>query len=144
MDEIKSIAQKIDKTFWKGDTTNTVYGIFLYNTAPWTNSNYVYQIVVRSYSIGYDYVADSYDQLGGIDMGGNIVYSANVGKLVDDKTIKFYSGRYDSWTRVEVPNIKHGDTFDINNVRVAEMQNSEYINKIYNKTYPYYSQFPGN
>jgi len=144
MDQIINLAKKLDKTFWKGDTTNTIYGIFLYNTAPWTNSNFVYQIVVRSYSVGYGYVADSYDQLGGIDQGGNISYAANVGRLVDDKTLKFYSGRYDTWTKVEIPSITHGDQFDINNVRVAEKQNTEYIMDKYNQTYPYYSQYSGN
>jgi len=144
MDTLQSLAKKLDKTFWKGDTTNTIYGIFLYNTAPWTNSNYVYQIVVRSYSSGYGYVADSYDQLGGIDQGGNISYAANVGRLVDDNTIKFYAGRYDTWTKVEIPPITHGDQFDINNVRVAEMQNSTYLTGKMNAAYPYYSQYLGN
>jgi len=144
MDALKDLALKIDKSFWKGNTTNTIYGIFLYNTAPWTNSNYVYQIVVRSYSSGYGYVADSYDQLGGIDLGGNIAYAANVGRLIDDNTLKFFAGRYDTWTRVQVPNITHGDQFDINNVRVAEAQNTDYIMNKYNQTYPSYSQFMGN
>ena len=145
MTEASNVLQKINKTHWLSEDKNIVYGIFSYTTSPWPNNNYVYQIYVRSYSIGYEYLADMNDQVGGIDNLGNIHYGPGfIGKLTDDNTIQWFGGRFGKWTKItNIPN-PTADYYSQQSIQAMDNANTAYIKDKYDRGYPYYSQFPGN
>jgi hypothetical protein len=146
------VLKLISSTYWKPNGKNgidkqTIYKLIEYNTAPWTNSDYVYQIVVRSYSPGYDYLADFYDQLGYIDIKGKIHYGiGNIGQISNDgKTLKWEYGRADEWNKIEENVIPKptADYYSEQSIREINKSDTDYLYGKMSKAYPSYSQFQG-
>ena len=134
---------QINNTYWLDKEANVVYSIFQYNSALWTNSNYVYQIVVRAFTVGYSFPADTYDQLGYIDINGLIHYGAGrVGKVEDNGSkIQWIMGMYNSWSKVE--NIPEPTPHPFSSTVIKQMDQADtaYIDQKYNETYNKYNNY---
>jgi hypothetical protein len=96
----KCISDKINNSFWTTSSDpNTLIGIRLYNSDPFTNVEYPYQLQITFYSPGYSYFADTTQKLGGVSIYGYISYDNWMGELLNLDTI-LWNGRT-LWTRID-------------------------------------------
>jgi hypothetical protein len=140
------VLKKIQNTRWIPDSKDIVYGIFSYTTSVWPNNNFLYQIVVRAFTPGYSYLSDMYDQIGGIDVNGLIHYGPGfIGKLTDDNTIQWISGKYTTWNKFNQPlPTPTADYYSQDSIRQMNNTETAYIKDKYNKNYNlYYNQING-
>jgi hypothetical protein len=145
------IAKLIDKTYWKSTNSNnidsnTIYGIFLHNTYPNVNNDKVYQIVIRSFTPGYNWLSDMYDQIGGIYVDGTIEYSGSIGILNDVNTIKWLAGKTGVWNKLDKSSfpVPTSSSYSREDIQEGNKIDTNYILNKYQQAYPYYSQFTGN
>ena len=140
------VMNRLQNTYWLTDKKDMVYGIFSYTTSVWPNNNFIYQIVVRAFTPGYSYLSDMYDQIGGIDINGMIHYGPGfIGKLNNDNTIQWVSGKYDKWNKYTQPlPTPTADFYSIENINAVDNSNTAYIKDKYNNTYnKFYNQING-
>ncbi len=102
----KFVAELLNNTFWKTSTdSNTLIGIRLYNSQPYGNVYYPYQLLLTFYTPGYTLYADTQQQIGYVGLDGTIIYSNQAwkGQLIDSDTIVWLGqigGKGVSWTKV--------------------------------------------
>lgn len=134
---------KINNTYWLDKESSVVYSIFQYNSALWTNSNYAYQIVVRAFTVGYSFPADTIDQIGYIDVEGLIHYGAGrIGKIEDNgDKIQWIMGQYNSWNKVKQIPEYVPDSFRQASIQYMDDINTAYIDKKYDETYNKYDNY---
>jgi hypothetical protein len=140
------VMNKIQNTYWLPESKDMVYGIFAYTTSVWPNNNFVYQIVVRAFTPGYSYLSDMYDQIGGIDVNGLIHYGPGfIGKLNNDNTIEWISGKYSTWNKYNqsLPT-PTADRYSQDYIRKVNDAETAYLKDKYNRTYnSYFNQING-
>jgi hypothetical protein len=134
---------KINNTYWLDKESSVVYSIFQYNSALWTNSNYAYQIVVRAFTVGYSFPADTIDQIGYIDVEGLIHYGAGrIGQIEDNgDKIQWIMGQYNSWSKVKQIPEYVPDSFRQASIQYMDNVNTAYIEKKYDETYNKYDNY---
>lgn len=143
MNKAFNTLSQINNTYWLDKEANVVYSIFQYSSALWTNSDYVYQIVVRAYTVGYGYPADTVDQIGYIDINGLIHYGAGrVARIEENGTkLQWIMGMYNSWSKVQqlpeaIPNM-YGSSV----IRQMDKADTAYIDQKYDETYNKYNNY---
>ena len=143
MNKAFNTLNQINNTYWLDKEASTVYSIFQYNSALWTNSDYIYQIVVRAYTIGYGYPADTIDQLGFIDINGLIHYGAGrVGKIEENGSkIQWIMGMYNSWSKVQTLPEPMSNVFRNDVIRKMDQADTAYIEQKYDETYNKYNNY---
>ena len=108
MEYARFVSENLANTFWTCDLyPDIVFGIQLINkpSEPYVNFEYPYQLIFSFYSPGYTYLADSYQDRGGVKIDGTIsyMYGSRNGKLTDTNTIVWngtIGGKKVVWSRV--------------------------------------------
>jgi hypothetical protein len=141
MQSLEVIAKNLDNTYWIGSQHDTVYGIFLWSDTPFVNTDYPYQLVFRFYSSGYEYVADTIQLKGGLNMSGYFTYGNGLmGKLVSPTKIVWSNG--EEWNKiVNIPAVTTIDQYSTKYINDLQTYQSKMINNDMNKTYPRSNQF---
>jgi hypothetical protein len=124
MERAKAVAYAINGSFWTSEQfPQTVFGIRLYNSQPYVNFDYPYQLALSFYSPGPGYLADTKQQQGGVGLNGVIAYANEgwKGELSADGNTIVWNGTLGSrpvyWNRVQnVPMISTNDQYSASSV----------------------------
>lgn len=144
MEQAKSVAYALNGTFWTSESfPHTVIGVRLYNSQPYVNFDYPYQLALSFYSPGPSYLADTTQQQGGVGLGGVIAYSNEAwkGSLSADGRMIVWNGSLGSkpvwWNKVEnVPYISTTDQYSGANIMSIDRDLSSQLYREMARTYP--------
>ena len=147
MDAAKRVAMSIQNSFWTFENEpNALYGIRLYNRAPYTNANFPYQLAINIYSRSSpSFLADTTQIQGGVRLGGGISYGSDAwfGTLSDDGRKILWRGTIGGkplvWERAGAiaPNTQN-DQYDGKSVLATAAQGSQYL---YDRMHTAYSTY---
>jgi hypothetical protein len=140
MENVRTIVNAVKDSFWIGNRTDTVYGVFVPDETLYTNVNVPYRLTFRAYNAGRYSVADSFWYNGGVMLDGRLVILDDTyGVLEGNSRIRWNNG--DIWNRVSsVPAVRENGTELQDSMDERE---SRWLNARMNATYPYFSQFTG-
>lgn len=147
MELAKKVAFAINNTFWTSSAfPYTVFGIRLYNSQPYSNFDYPFQLQINFFNPGPDYLADTQQQLGGVSLDGIIAYSGGAWEGVlsaDGKKIS-WKGTIGMkpvvWEKVEnVPANTENNQYSSQAISDIARQQSTYLNDRVRTAYPYQS-----
>jgi len=140
METVRSILNSIKDSYWIGNRSDTVYGIFINDESLYTNTMLPYRLTYRVYNSGRYAIADSFWYDGGVSLDGRLVILDDTyGTLQGNNTIRWNNG--DVWNRVsDVPQPRMNGT-ELQGA--MDERESTWLNEKMRATYPYYSQFNG-
>ena len=144
MEQAKAVAYSLNGSFWTSEQfPHTVFGIRLYNSQPYVNFDYPYQLALNFYSPGPGYLATNTQQQGGVAVGGTIAYANEAwkGAMSPDGNTIVWNGTLGSrpvyWNRVgTVPLITTTDQYSAKSVMAMDDILSSRLYREMQATYP--------
>jgi len=140
METVRTILNSVKDSYWIGNRSDTVYGIFVNDESLYTNTMLPYRLTYRVYNAGRYAIADSFWYDGGVSLDGRLVILDDTyGTLQGNNTIRWNNG--DVWNRVsDVPQPRMNGT-ELQGA--MDERESSWLNERMRATYPYFSQFNG-
>ena len=139
METVRTILNSVKDSYWIGNRSDAVYGIFVNDESLYTNTMLPYRLTYRVYNAGRYAIADSFWYDGGIALDGRLVILDDTYGTLDGNTIRWNNG--DVWNRVsEVPQPRMNGT-ELQGA--MDERESAWLNERIRATYPYFSQFQG-
>jgi len=139
METVRTILNSVKDSYWIGNRTDTVYGIFVNDETLYTNTMLPYRLTYRVYNSGRYAIADSFYYDGGISLDGNLVILDDTVGTLEGNTIRWNNG--DIWNRVsDVPQPR------MNGIELQDAMDereSAWLNERITRAYPFFSQFQG-
>jgi hypothetical protein len=139
METVRTILNSVKDSYWIGNRSDTVYGIFINDESLYTNTMLPYRLTYRVYNSGRYAIADSFWYDGGVSLDGRLVILDDTYGTLQGNTIRWNNG--DIWNRVsDVPQPRMNGT-ELQNA--MDERESSWLNERMRATYPYFSQFNG-
>ncbi len=143
MEKARALADSIAESFWTSEHfKETVFGVRLLNSQPYTNVDFPFQLVINFFNKGPGFLADNRQEKGGVHYTGYIAYGNGMyGDLIDKDTIKWQgllNGKPIYWKRVvQISENKDVDHYDAKAALLISQKETDLLQKQLLKAYPY-------